>query len=243
MRDPKIDQLAATLKSAGLVASVYDARNMAESITRGVDGSQKHMEQHVSRLSANHPLFQPVQKAAVEASSIAQSAPVVEAPAKPITAAPEAEQKILEQSAIEEPKEVFISESLDQIDQEKPISELMSTAETQESLSIFDEPEVKIMDEAPVAPVPVVAPVVESPVVEPVVQESAPVAKEPSPVVESPAETPKQVVQEPAQPQRELIRRNGIYELEIDKSKPKAELTQAEIESTDITKIFNFANR
>ena len=42
MSDDKINQLAATLKAAGLCASLYDAKNMAESISGGV--KQRHAE-------------------------------------------------------------------------------------------------------------------------------------------------------------------------------------------------------
>ena len=49
MRNSKLDQLAATLKTAGLCASVYDAKNMAESIFTGVKKMNKENEEKIVR--------------------------------------------------------------------------------------------------------------------------------------------------------------------------------------------------
>ncbi len=268
MTNSKVDQLAATLKSAGLAASVYDAKNMAQSITSGVEVRQQEVEHRIEQSMGTgvrdeqpHPLFQPANQQ----------------PAKPkIENLPKEEKSFMQEKM--ECAEVFVNQdSMDgELDQSKPLSQVMEPEqiieavepkiETQteleapedssesDSLSIFEEPKVEpaAQESAPVETMQEETPEVqlepEVPLQEPIAQESAPVEIEEAPQqpqVAEPAPQPEQQQQtpKPAAPERKLVRTDTLYELEIDKSQPRAELTEEEKESTDITKFFNFANR
>ncbi|MFH1399532.1 MAG: hypothetical protein ABIG95_05465 [Candidatus Woesearchaeota archaeon] len=74
MRDKEVDQLAAILKSAGLAASVYDATNMAKSISEGVQTRQRDVSKRIGdnmgtgkRDEQLQNLFEPIKEAVVEA--------------------------------------------------------------------------------------------------------------------------------------------------------------------------------
>ncbi|MBS1267273.1 MAG: hypothetical protein MAG795_01245 [Candidatus Woesearchaeota archaeon] len=254
MGNPKVDQLAATLKSAGLAASVYDAKNMAQSITSGVETQQKDTEKKIeqtlgsgSRDEQPHPIFQPAKKQktkqilkepkeVVEKSFMQEKMETAEIfvnqdslgseleDNKPLAQVvePEPEQPKLEtQTALPESDSLSIFEEAKPKEhkQEQPQSETESKAE----------PEIQVETEQK-TPVQVEEPKVKQQNVQP------------QPVKQEMAEKPKLAEQQTA-PKEKLTRTDSVYEVEIDKSKPKATLTEEEKKATDITKLFNFANR
>ncbi len=128
MRRNQIDKLASTLKSAGLCASVYDAKNMAESISTGVSANQEHMEKKMDKPIGKEikEIFEPVES-------------------------PEVEQEV-ETENTATPDEVYVNDdSFGSVESDRPIFEIMGAADDNEldsdSISIFGDEVSQVVED------------------------------------------------------------------------------------------------
>lgn len=270
MTNDNLNQLAATLRAAGLCSSMLDARNMASSISTGVQQHHSEVESkivkhmgtgqrpggfEVIKESISPSMQQPQKEVFVNDSSVSEEISeektissddtqnslssniplseimkevdeVVESvkaeEEEPVEPAPEPEPdkeptpEPEPQPALTENKFSEVSEvKASEHDQKPEVSDIQPEAK-QSSLSIFE-------DQAPVD------------IVVQASQEKEVLAEVEPQVEQGPS---RQVYQgQPQQPKKKT------YELYVDKSKPRATLTEQEKKDADITKWFYFGNK
>ncbi len=234
MVNNNVDQLAATLKAAGLCSSLYDAKRMAESIS---DGAQKRHEEVESRIEKY-----------MGTGKRDGGFELIKERVGPEYQKPKLN-SFVAQKMQEADEEVFVNKDSLGVDvaQDKVVAEVMEEAEEvaevkepeplQSSLSIFEEsqePDIVVEESSQEQEVKVE--------VEPQQQE------EPGPnirveeglVQERKVEAPVQIVRpQPINPRNV----NGFREVSTDKSKPRAELSKEQKDSTDLTKWFYFGKK
>ena len=235
-----INQLAATLRAAGLCGSMLDAKNMAASISSGV--TQRH-EEVESRIVKHMGTGQRDGGFEVIRERVGPQQP------KP---------EIFE--APEQPKEeVFVNESSIGVEQsDTPLSDIMKEVdEVVESVQAEEEePAVSIEEpisvEDPVEPAPEPEPTPE-PEPQPQSQSSLSIFEDDKPadiVVQASQEKEIKAEVEPQRiepgPSRQVYSgqpqqpQKRSFEVPVDRSKPRATLTEQEKKDSDISKWFYF---
>lgn len=222
----EFDQLAAVLKSCGIVASHYDATNMAQSINDGVRKSSEYFSRAYHEFqqdgkvdytqSKEGSVSEQLTTPSPSLASVFENAPSQEAAEQPLPEESEPVADIIVESApseevVEEKKTISIFEeeedalqAAEDILREKEVEQLAEKKEVidqsapQVDLEIKSEPVAQVQ-ELQVAPEPIAEPVA-APAVE-VAAPVAPVAAEPAaPLVQSvPAPAPEELAKKLAE--------------------------------------------
>ena len=252
MASNDVNQLAATLKAAGLCASLYDAKNMAESISDTAKKRHDEVEAKIvkhmgtgkrdegfevikervgpdTQPKPNSFIAQKMEQSDEEVFVNKDSLGVEVGKAESVV-------KMIEEDTPDEPSGPE-PESPEPDEPEPEPEEPEKSEQVQSSLSIFEESKEKpdiVVEEASQE--------------QEVKAEVEPQKQEPGPnssgnenlvnkkAVEKPVETAKP---QPINPRNV----SGLREVPVDKQKPRAQLTEEQKESTDLTKWFYFGNK
>ena len=237
MVNNSVDQLAATLKAAGLCASLYDAKRMAESIS---DGTQKRHEEVEARITKymgtgkRDDGFELIKERVGPSDHRPSPSSFVAQKMK------EADEEVFvnnDSLGVDVAQDKVVAEIVEEPEEVLEVEEPKNPEPVQSSLSIFEEsneqPDIVVEESSQEQEVKAE--------VEPQQQEPGPnIRVEEGFVQERKVETPVQMVRpQPINPRRV----DGFREVSTDKSKPRPQLTTEQKDSTDLTKWFYFGKK
>jgi len=245
-----VDQLAAILKAAGLCASLFDAKNMAKSISEGTQKRHEEVEARIVKYMGSGKRdegFEVIRERV--GGGVQRPQP----------------NSFIEEKMRESDKEVFVNKDsfgvevkedvavAEIIKEDEEVFENTKPEPAQSSLSIFEEPNSTpdIVVEEPLQEQEVKTEVEPQPKIEVLKQEksqeiipvSKPQQQQPGPRIEVFKQDITQDIPV-IRPQPTTVKMNeGFRELPVDKNRSQPQLTKEQKESTDLTKWFYFGKK